>query len=187
MAVDPSSMVMAGVAERGPGHFHTQVALGVGTSQEREALILLSYVRKLQHPNRLCRVIPDSESSMGALQTYIDGGYCGDGIHHLQAHILQGAQLAPTAAIKIVTMPSHWITEPGVDVATKDEPAVNLMWMLRCPFCFVPMEKFRDHSQPALLDLQDWLQAQATIPVHVWCEHPWADWYKPGIGPPGLV
>ena len=42
-----AGMAMAGVAQSGPTTYQSQVALGVGTSQEGEAMILLSYVRRL--------------------------------------------------------------------------------------------------------------------------------------------
>ena len=98
--------------------------------------------------------------------------------------ILQGAWLMPTAAINIVMMPLHWITELSacVDVATNDELGPDLSWMLRRRFSFMPVEKFRDHYQLALSDLQDWLQAQAAIRAQVRYEHLWGDWYKPGMG-----
>ena len=58
--------------------------------------------------------------------------------------IIQGAWLAPTAAVNIVTMPSHWIMEFNTRVyaATNDEPQVGLTWMLRHHFSFVSAEKF---------------------------------------------
>ena len=40
----PAGMAMAGVAQCGPGAYQAHVASGVGTSQEGEAMILLSYV-----------------------------------------------------------------------------------------------------------------------------------------------
>ena len=43
----PAGMAMAGVAERGHEAYQAQVASGVGTSQEGEAMVLLSYVRRL--------------------------------------------------------------------------------------------------------------------------------------------
>ena len=42
-----AGMAMAGVAQSGPEAYRTHVASGVGTSQEGEAMILLSYVRRL--------------------------------------------------------------------------------------------------------------------------------------------
>ena len=43
----PASMAMAGIAMSGPEAYQTHVASGVGPSQEGEAMILLSYIRKL--------------------------------------------------------------------------------------------------------------------------------------------
>ena len=43
----PAGMAMAGVAQCGHGAYHAHFASGVGTSQEGEVMILLSYVRRL--------------------------------------------------------------------------------------------------------------------------------------------
>ena len=42
-----AGMSMAGVAQSGPMAYRAHVALGVGTSLEGEAMILLSYIRRL--------------------------------------------------------------------------------------------------------------------------------------------
>ena len=43
----PAGMAMAGVAQSGYRAYQTHVASGVGTSQEGEAMILLSCIRRL--------------------------------------------------------------------------------------------------------------------------------------------
>ena len=47
-----------------------------------------------------------------------------------------------------------------MDAATKDDPEVDLTWLLRCPNCFVPVQKYRDHCDRAPSDLYDWLAAR---------------------------
>ena len=94
----PVGMAMVGVAQCGPGAYQAHVASGVHTSQEGEAMILLSYVRRLAVQSGVNRLVPDSEAAMGALCTYQEGGHCGDGIHHLYATILGGNHLVPTSS-----------------------------------------------------------------------------------------
>ena len=72
-------MAMGGVAQSGPEAFRTHGASGVGTSQEGEAMILLSYVPKLAHPPGVFWLVPDSEAAVVALRKYQEGGPCGDG------------------------------------------------------------------------------------------------------------
>ena len=43
----PAGIAMAGIAQSGHEAYQTHVASGVGTSQEGEAMILLSYVKRL--------------------------------------------------------------------------------------------------------------------------------------------
>ena len=62
----PAGMTMAGVAQSGHGAYRTHVASGVGTSQEGEAMILLSYVRRLAEQPEVYLLVPDSEAAMGA-------------------------------------------------------------------------------------------------------------------------
>ena len=133
-------MAMAGVAQSGPEAYRTHVASGVGSSQEGEAMILLSYVRRLAQQPGVFWLVPDSEAAVGALRTYQVGGHCGDGIHHLYATVLGGRRLSPTSAINVVTTPSHRITDLNVrvDAATQEPPEVDLMWLLRRPFSFPP-------------------------------------------------
>ena len=83
-------MAMAGVDQSGPTTYQARVALGVGTSQEGEAMILLSYVRGLAQQPVVYWLVPDSEAAVGALRTYHGGGHCRDGIHHLYATVLGG-------------------------------------------------------------------------------------------------
>ena len=112
----PAGMAMAGVAQCGHGAYQAHVASGVGTSQEGEAMILLSYIRRLAVQPGVYWLVPNSEAVVGALRTYQEGGHCGDGIHHLYAMVLGGHRLAPTSAINVVTTPSHWITDLNVQV-----------------------------------------------------------------------
>ena len=63
---------------------------GVGTSQEGEAMIILSYIRRLAQQPGVFWLIPGSEAAVGALRAHQEGGHCGDGIHHLYATILGG-------------------------------------------------------------------------------------------------
>ena len=61
----PAGMAMAGVAQCGPGAYRTHVASGVGTSQEGEAMILLSYARRLAVQPGVFWLVPDSEAAVG--------------------------------------------------------------------------------------------------------------------------
>ena len=45
--------------------------------------------------------------------------------------------------------------------------------MLHRPYSFVPLDRFQDHYQLALSDLQDWLHEQAPVRAWVLCEHQW--------------
>ena len=65
-----AGMAMAGVAQSGPEAYWTHVASGVDTSQEGEAMILLSYVRRLAQQLGVFWLVPDSETAVGALRTY---------------------------------------------------------------------------------------------------------------------
>ena len=49
----PARMAMTGVAQSGLEAYQTNVASGVGTSQEGEAMILLSYIRRLAQQPRV--------------------------------------------------------------------------------------------------------------------------------------
>ena len=136
------------------------MASGVGTSQEGEAMILLSYVRRLQQQLGVFWLVLDSEAAVGAPRTYQEGGHGGDGIHHLYATVMGGQRLSPTSAINVVTTLSHWITDPNarVDAATQEPPQVDLTWLLRRPFSFLPQVTYRDQCQLSPTALSDWLQ-----------------------------
>ena len=97
-----AGMAMAGVAQSGPEAYRTHVASGVGTSQEGEAMILLSYIGRLAQQPGVFWLVPDSEAVVGALRTYQEGGHCGDGIHHLYATVLGGRRLSLALAINMV-------------------------------------------------------------------------------------
>ena len=97
---------------------------------------------------------------MGALRTYQKGGHCGDGTHHLYATVLGGGRVVPTSTINTITTPSHWITDLNVrvDTATQDPPEVDLTWLLRHPFSFLPPVAHQDQCQLSPMALHDWLQ-----------------------------
>ena len=166
---------MAGVAQSGPATYQSQVASGVGTSQEGEAMILLSYVRRLATQPGVYWLVPDSEAAVGALRTYQEGGNCGDGIHHLYATVLGGQRLSPESAINVVTTPSHWITDLNVhvDAATQEPLEVDLTWLLRRPYSFIPPVPYRDQCQLSPTALSDWLQDRASIPAQAAYEARW--------------
>ena len=119
---------MARVTQSGHGAYRAHVASRVGTSQEGEAMVLLSYVRRLAKQPACTGGCRTPKRRWG----YQERGRCGDGIHHLYATVLGGRRLSPTSAINVVTTPSHWITDLNVRVD------VDLTWLLRCPFSFHP-------------------------------------------------
>ena len=185
-----AGMAMAGVVQSGPEAYQAQVASGVGTSQEGEAMALLSYARRLATQPGVYWLVPDSEAAVGALRTYQAGEHCGDGIHHLYATVLGGQRLSPRSAINVVTTPSHWITDLNarVDAATREPPEVDLTWLPRGPYLFIPPVPYRDQCQLSPTALKDWLQDQASIPARATYEARWGVNFMPGRGPPpGLV
>ena len=181
-----AGMAMAGVVQSGPGEYQAQVASGVGTSQEGEAMALLSYARRLATQQGVYWLVPDSEAAVGALRTYQEGGHCGDGIHHLYATVLGGQRLSPRSAINVVTTPSHRITDLNVrvDAATREPPEVDLTWLLRRPYSFIPPVPFRDQCQLSPTALSDWLQDRASIPAQAIYEARWGVNFMPGGGLP---
>ena len=94
--------------------------------------------------------------------------------------------MVPTWAINVITMPSHWITDLNVrvDAATEDPPEMDLTWVLRRPFSFLPPVTYRDQRQLSPTALGDWLQEQASIPARVGYEACWGAHYTPGGGLP---
>ena len=58
-----------------------------------------------------------------------------------------------------------------VDAATREKPQMDLTWILRHPYAFLPAAKFRERMQLAPSDLQGWLQEQAAVPAQVQYEH----------------
>ena len=177
---------MAGVAQSGPTAYQAHVASGVGTSQEGEAMILLSYIHGLAQKRGVYWLVPDSEAAVGPLRTYQEGGHCGDGIHHLYAAVLGGEPLSPKSAINVVTTPSHWITDLNVrvDAATQEPPEVDLTWLLWRPFSFLPPVTYRDQCQLSPTALGDWLQDQASIPARAGYEARWGVYFISGGGLP---
>ena len=63
-----------------PGQYNTKVALGVGTSQEGEAMTLLLYVHQLASQEGVFWVVVDPECAIGALHTCQESRHYGDGI-----------------------------------------------------------------------------------------------------------
>ena len=162
-----AGMSMAGVAQSGPTAYQTHVASGVGTSQQGEAMILLSYIRRPAQQPRVYWLVPHSEAAVRALRTYQAGGHCGDCIHHLCTTVLGGERLSPESAINVATTPSHWITDLNVrvDAATQEPPEVDLTWLLQRPYSFLPPVPYRDRCQLSPTALGDWLQDRAAIPA----------------------
>ena len=64
-------------------------------------------IRRLPLQEGVCWLVPDSESAIGALRTYQEGGHCRDGIHHQYAHTLGARCLASEATINIVVTPAQ--------------------------------------------------------------------------------
>ena len=149
-------------------------------------MILLLYVRRLAQQPRVYWLVPDSEAAVGALRTYQEGGHCGDGIHHLYATVLGGQRLSPASAINVVTTPSHWTTDLNVrvDAAAQEPPEVDLTWLLRRPFSFLPPVTYRDQCQLSPKALSDWLQDRASIPARAGYEARWGVNYMSGSGLP---
>ena len=67
-------MAMALAYEHALGHYTTVATSGVGTSQQKEALTLLLCAWQLASQRGIYWVVPDSESAVGALRTYQQGG-----------------------------------------------------------------------------------------------------------------
>ena len=149
-------------------------------------MVLLSYVRRLAQQPGVYWLVPDSEAAVGALRTYQEGGHCGDGIHHLYAAVLEGKRLSPKSAINVVTTPSHWITDLNVhvDAAAHEPPEVDLTWLLRRPFSFLPPVTYRHQCQLSPTAMNDWLQDRASIPARAGYEARWGVNYMSGGGLP---
>ena len=97
-----------------------------------------------------------------------------------------GRRLSLASAINVVTTPSHWITDLNVrvDAAMQEPPEVDLTWLLRRPFSFLPPVAYRDQYQLSPIALAAWLQDQASIPARVGYEARWGANYMPGCGLP---
>ena len=67
------------------------------------------------------------------------------GEYHLYATILEG-RLSPASAIRVATKLSHWITDLNVRVDATT-PEMELTWLLRRPFSFLPPVTYRDQCQ----------------------------------------
>ena len=61
---------------------------------------------------------------------------------------------------------------------------MDLTWLLRRPFSFLPPVAYRDQCQLSPTALGDWLQDQASIPARVGYEARWGVNYTPGSGLP---
>ena len=86
----------------------------------------------------------------------------------------------------MVTTPSQWITDLNVrvDAATQEPPEVDLTWLLRCPYSFIPPVPYRDQCQLSPTALSDWLQDRASIPAQAAYEARWGVNYMSGGGLP---
>ena len=86
----------------------------------------------------------------------------------------------------MVTTPSHWITDLNVrvDAATREPPEVDLMWLLRRPYSFLPPVPYRDQCQLSPTALSGWLQDRAAIPARAGYEARWGVTYMPAGGLP---
>ena len=80
--------------------------------------------------------------------------------HHPYASVLGGRRLSPTSAMNVVTTPSHLTTDLNVrvDAATQEPPEVDLTWLHRRPFFFLPPVTYGD-PRPALPNSADQLVA----------------------------
>ena len=92
----------------------------------------------------------------------------------------------PESAINVVTTPSHWITDLNVrvDAATQEPPEVDLTWLLRRPYSFLPPVPYHDQCQLSPTALGDWLQDQAAIPARAAYEARWGVNYMSRGGRP---
>ena len=172
-----AGMPMAGVTQSGQEAYRTHVASGVGTSQEGEAMILLSYVRTGGWP-----------SSRECI------GWCRTLKHWLGPSELtkKGATVGMACTTYMprswgaATTPSRWITDLNVrvDAAAQEPTEVDLTWLLRRPFSFLPPVAYRDHCQLSPTALSDWLQDHASVPARVGYEARWGANYAPGSGLP---
>ena len=121
------------------------MASRVGTSQQGEAVILLSYIRRLAQQTGGYWLVLDSKAAVGALRTCQEGGHCGDGIHHLSATVLGPPPLPGLGhkcghhAVAVDHRPND-----RVDAARQEPPEVDLTWILRRPFSFLPPVPYRD-------------------------------------------
>ena len=86
----------------------------------------------------------------------------------------------------MVTTPSHWIMDLNVrvDAATQEPPELDLTWLLRRPFSFLPPVTYRDQCQLSPTALGDWLPDRASIPARVGYEARWGVNYMSGGGLP---
>ena len=86
----------------------------------------------------------------------------------------------------MITTLSHWTMDLNVrvDVATQDPPEVDRMWLLRCPFSFLPPVTYRDQCQLSPTALSNCLPEQTSIPARIGYEARWGTNYTPGSGLP---
>ena len=104
----------------------------------------------------------------------------------LYATVLEGRRLCPTPAISVATTPTHWITDLNVhvDAATQAPLEVDLTWLLRRPFSFLPPVTHWDQCQLSPMALGDSLQDQASIPARAGYEAQRGANYTSGSGLP---
>ena len=141
-------MLMALAYESAPGEYHTWVASGVGSSQEGEAmsLKLLFCVRGLVSHEGVYYVVPDFESTEGALRTYQEATTVGMA-YTTSMHTPWRPNASPPRLRSTSWSPPHTGSPPSLcmDAPSRQELETDLTWMLQRPYLFLPVAKFRDH------------------------------------------
>ena len=168
-------MAMAGAARCGRGAYLAHVASGVGTSQEGEAMILLSLVRRLAVRPGAYWLVPDLEAGVGALRTYQEGGCCGSGSG--------GSCVAASNRTLRSVIQCRVVTTFMAQVGTKRLPPRTVAYGWCMPSLLFPPPG--DLPGPVLaFPRGDWLQEQASILAWVGYEAHWGANYTPGSGLP---
>ena len=149
-------------------------------------MILLSYTRRLAQQPGVYWLVPDSEAAVGPPPHIPSGRPLWRWYPPPLRNSPGGERLSPESAINVVTTPSHWITDLNirVDVTTQEPPEVDLTWLLRRPYSFLPPVPHRDQCQLCPTALGDWLQDRAAIPARAGYEARWGVNYMSGGGLP---
>ena len=66
----------------------------------------------------------------------------------------------------------------------REPPEVDLTWLLRGPYSFIPPVPFRGQCQLSPTALSDWLQSRASIPAQAIYEARWGVHFMPGGASP---